>query len=70
MKKFQSLGRSLSKAEQKLILGGGDVLAIDGGGSGESACACSSNEDCGTKSCPGSRCFNFNGKNQCVSWPF
>lgn len=32
MKKFQGLGRSLSKTEQKLIKGGYDELELIGGG--------------------------------------
>lgn len=48
MKKFQGLGRSLSKTEQKLITGGYDeVQELDSG--------CTSNSDCssGTVNCPG-----------------
>ena len=47
MKKFQALGRSLSKAEQKMIMGGVTDPG-DGGG------CCSNNSYCGT----GSACVN------------
>ena len=52
MKKFQSLGRSLSKAEMKNVLGGMDILAFDDGSGGT---PCTVNGDCsnGTLTCPG-----------------
>lgn len=63
MKKFETLGRSLSKAEQKMVMGGDDekLESADGGGGG---CACTTNDDCVTAKC-GNRCSSFNGTNQC-----
>lgn len=36
------------------------------GGDGGSSTPCKSNSDCEK----GERCFNVDGKNQCVGWPF
>jgi hypothetical protein len=62
MKKLSDLGRSLSKTEQKKIMGGYD----DGGGGG---CGCTTNADCVTAKC-GDTCSSFNNKNVCWYNPF
>lgn len=52
MKKFQSLGRSLSNDEQKSIRGGTDTqLEI---AAGTEVCDCNSIDDCGN----GQHCYN------------
>jgi hypothetical protein len=62
MKKFEKLGKALSKEEQKKIKGGLIDPPVDC-----NTYWCSSNADCETVKCYGS-CFSYNGRNVCVGW--
>lgn len=69
MKKFETLGRSLTKDEQKKINGGDEC--VDCGGGGEAGCgtgiSCANKaagDSCGTKSCI---CENHSGGLWCTT---
>jgi hypothetical protein len=64
IKKFEKLGKVLSKEEQKKFKGGTEEPPLDC-----NTYWCSSNSDCLTKKC-GDRCSSFNGNNRCWWNPF
>lgn len=66
MKKFEQLGRSLSRDEMKNVLGGSDAMSLEGGGSNCNVyCGQGAHVNCSTGECK--FCVNAgNGQNPTI----